>query len=80
MDPPPNITLSTATNTNSSEQVTPPAPDNRPPGGTRRSGVKTPRRVQWMADEREGSPSTRALDEHGLDVRPLIAFFCSRLA
>ncbi|KAM5545760.1 hypothetical protein V8D89_000798 [Ganoderma adspersum] len=42
-------------------------PDTRPPGGTRRSGNKTPRRVQWMFDERNPSPSPRALDEHGLD-------------
>ncbi|PIL34619.1 hypothetical protein GSI_03398 [Ganoderma sinense ZZ0214-1] len=42
-------------------------PDTRPPGGTRRSGTKTPRRVQWMSDERNPSPSPRALDEHGLD-------------
>ena len=44
-------------------------PDTRPPGGTRRSGNKTPRRVQWMSDERPNLPSPRALDEHGLDVR-----------
>ncbi|KAL7278313.1 hypothetical protein ACG7TL_008289 [Trametes sanguinea] len=44
-----------------------PPSDNRPPGGTRRSGHKTPRKVQWVFDEAEGSPSTRALDEHALD-------------
>ncbi|KAI0367111.1 DUF1212-domain-containing protein [Pilatotrama ljubarskyi] len=48
-----------------------PAPvDNRPPGGTRRSGHKTPRKVQWVFDEPDGSPSTRALDEHALDPEP----------
>ncbi|EIW52517.1 DUF1212-domain-containing protein [Trametes versicolor FP-101664 SS1] len=41
--------------------------DNRPPGGTRRSGHKTPRKVQWVFDETDGSPSSRALDEHALD-------------
>ncbi|KAI0942559.1 hypothetical protein AcW1_003155 [Taiwanofungus camphoratus] len=49
---------------------------DRPPGGTRRSGAKTPRKVQWMVDERGADPqekgdervaSPRALDEHGLD-------------
>ncbi|KAI0708738.1 hypothetical protein C8T65DRAFT_779756 [Cerioporus squamosus] len=47
----------------------PPPADTRPPGGTRRSGQKTPRRVQWMFDEpaQATSPSPRALDEHGLD-------------
>ncbi|KAH9895599.1 DUF1212-domain-containing protein [Cubamyces lactineus] len=44
--------------------------DNRPPGGTRRSGHKTPRKVQWVFDEPNGSPSTRALDEHALDPEP----------
>lgn len=48
-----------------------PTQDNRPPGGTRRSGgTKTPRKVQWH-DERDASTesteSPRALDEHGLD-------------
>ncbi|RDX46358.1 DUF1212-domain-containing protein [Lentinus brumalis] len=45
-----------------------PAPaDTRPPGGTRRSGQKTPRRVQWQFDEPSQALSPRALDEHGLD-------------
>ncbi|KAI8977722.1 DUF1212-domain-containing protein [Trametes punicea] len=44
--------------------------DDRPPGGTRRSGHKTPRKVQWVIDEPPGSPSTRALDEHALDPEP----------
>ena len=55
----------------------PPAPaDTRPPGGTRRSGQKTPRRVQWMFDEPSQaiSPSPRALDEHALDVRGSFIF------
>jgi len=78
-------TQSTATLTNtigtmdsgSPPQIPSPLPldnmqDNRPPGGTRRSGgAKTPRKVQWH-DERDVVPdanaSTRALDEHGLDV------------
>ncbi|KAH9940072.1 uncharacterized protein BXZ73DRAFT_99073 [Epithele typhae] len=47
----------------------PSVPDSRPPGGTRRSGVKTPRRVQWMSDT-EGVSSTHALDEHGLNPEP----------
>ncbi|KAI9060774.1 DUF1212-domain-containing protein [Trametes sanguinea] len=57
MDTPPSV--------NPPEQA--PPSDNRPPGGTRRSGHKTPRKVQWVFDEAEGSPSTRALDEHALD-------------
>jgi len=78
-------TQSTATLTNtigtmdsgSPPQIPSPLPldnmqDNRPPGGTRRSGgAKTPRKVQWH-DERDVVPdanaSTRALDEHGLDT------------
>ncbi|KAI0643470.1 DUF1212-domain-containing protein [Trametes meyenii] len=59
MDSPPNPNVSTPDQ---------PAPvDNRPPGGTRRSGHKTPRKVQWVFDEPDDSPSTRALDEHALD-------------
>lgn len=43
---------------------------DRPPGGTRRSGHKTPRRVQWLdGNEDNASPSSRALDERGIDVR-----------
>lgn len=57
MDSPTNVNASDAT-----------SPDNRPPGGTRRTGAKTPRRVQWMFDEPQETSSTRALDEHGLDV------------
>ncbi|KAI0750391.1 hypothetical protein C8Q74DRAFT_1211863 [Fomes fomentarius] len=56
MDSPTNVNASDAT-----------PPDNRPPGGTRRTGTKTPRRVQWMFDEPQETSSTRALDEHGLD-------------
>ncbi|KAI0086031.1 hypothetical protein BDY19DRAFT_375413 [Irpex rosettiformis] len=46
--------------------------ENRPPGGTRRPGNKTPRKVQWVGGEEE-SPErhTRALDEHGLNLEPL---------
>ncbi|KAH9847729.1 DUF1212-domain-containing protein [Lenzites betulinus] len=61
MDSPPNV---------SDLNHTPPA-DNRPPGGTRRSGHKTPRKVQWVFDEpNDGSPSMHALDEHALDPEP----------
>ena len=42
---------------------------NRPPGGTRRSGHKTPRKVQWQDYDEPPESSPRALDEHGLDVR-----------
>lgn len=46
--------------------------DDRPPGGTRRSGNKTPRKVQWQDyDDESSEPSKRALDEHGLDLAPL---------
>ncbi|KAI0773058.1 DUF1212-domain-containing protein [Trametes elegans] len=60
MDSPPNV--------NPLDNVEP--ADNRPPGGTRRSGHKTPRKVQWVFDDPEGSPSTRALDEHAIDPEP----------
>ncbi|KAI0753996.1 hypothetical protein C8Q80DRAFT_1216283 [Daedaleopsis nitida] len=51
----------------STEESNPGLPtDSRPPGGTRRSGAKTPRRVQWLA-ENDRTPSSRALDEQGLD-------------
>lgn len=43
--------------------------NNRPPGGTRRSGAKTPRKVQWQDDD-SAEGQRRALDEHGLDVSP----------
>jgi len=37
------------------------------------SGMKTPRKVQWMDTQEEGpEESTHALDEHGIDVRFLI--------
>jgi hypothetical protein len=42
---------------------------NRPPGGTRRSGIKTPRKVQWQDDDEQPEASRRALDERGVDVR-----------
>ncbi|GBE85956.1 Pheromone-regulated membrane protein [Sparassis crispa] len=44
--------------------------DDRPPGGTRRSGAKTARKVQWVENDREPITSIRALDEHGLDPEP----------
>lgn len=51
----------------------------RPPGGTRRSGTKTPRKVQWVFDEQERpsdpSTSSRALDEYGFDVRLIFPQF-----
>lgn len=48
---------------------------DRPPGGTRRSGMKTPRKVQWLDHDEDNSPdAARALDEHGVDVRAF--FFC----
>ena len=51
--------------------------DGKPrPGGTARtSGVKTPRKVQWAADEgADPSTSTHALDERGLDVSIIYNF------
>jgi hypothetical protein len=53
----------------------------RPVGGTARTpGVKTPRKVQWAADEgADPSSSTHALDEHGLDVSIIIYNFASAL-
>lgn len=44
---------------------------DRPPGGTRRSGVKTPRKVQWM-DHGDERGNTQALDESGVNVRSLL--------
>ncbi|OCH92004.1 DUF1212-domain-containing protein [Obba rivulosa] len=46
----------------------PPAmqPD-RPPGGTRRSGHKTPRKVQWQVEEPSQPSGLAQLDERGLD-------------
>ena len=63
MDTPPNVNATGGSDPSSTQ------PDTRPPGGTRRSGNKTPRRVQWMFDEGQATSSPRALDEHGLDVR-----------
>jgi hypothetical protein len=51
---------------------------DRPPGGTRRPGNKTPRKVQWVGQEESPERHTRALDEHGLDVR-LLTFLKSIL-
>ncbi|OBZ72873.1 hypothetical protein A0H81_06706 [Grifola frondosa] len=49
-------------------KVPPAQTTDRPPGGTRRSGTKTPRKVQWVFDDdAEASTSSRGLDEHGLD-------------
>ena len=73
---PSTATLTTLMDSGSPSGSPPPIPsplpidpnDNRPPGGTRRSGgTKTPRKVQWT-DERDVVDSPRALDEHGLDV------------
>ncbi|THG96495.1 hypothetical protein EW026_g5356 [Hermanssonia centrifuga] len=48
----------------------PPVDPHRPPGGTRRSGNKTPRKVQWVDNDEGAESSTRALDEHGLNPEP----------
>ncbi|TBU25246.1 hypothetical protein BD311DRAFT_780441 [Dichomitus squalens] len=61
MDTPPNVNGSGGSDPASAQ------PDTRPPGGTRRSGNKTPRRVQWIFEEGQATTSPRALDEHGLD-------------
>ena len=54
-----------------------PMDGDRPPGGTRRSGTKTPRKVQWQDSDEPLEATKRALDEHGLDVRKSTVNHCS---
>lgn len=71
--------------TDDERRASPNSPD-RPPGGTRRHGAKTPRKVRRVFDGQEGLPqpveptsSSRALDEYGFDVRFLCLFWLGLL-